>query len=65
MMVVPTPQDRELWAKAVANPGQLAALVKRTLLRKADPVTQAISALKTTGLTPEELENKLSQVASR
>jgi hypothetical protein len=63
MMAMPhMPQDRELWAKAVANPDQLTTLEKRTLLRKADPATQATNAatnaLKITGLTPEELDNK-------
>jgi hypothetical protein len=58
MVVMPTPKDRELWAKAIANPDQLTVQEKRTLFRKADPATQATNALKITGLTPEELENK-------
>jgi hypothetical protein len=45
-------------AKAIANPDQLTTLEKQTLLQKADPTTQATNALKITGLTPEELENK-------
>jgi hypothetical protein len=54
----PMPQDQELWVKAIANPDGLTEVEKRTLIRKADTAIQATNALKITGLTPEELENK-------
>jgi hypothetical protein len=57
-MALPTEQDRELWRKATETPDQITAEERRTIFRLADPATQVANALKVSGMTPEELENK-------
>lgn len=58
-MNLPTPQDRELWLKATQTPGEITDAERRIILRIADPETQLANSLSISGLTPEELEDKL------
>ncbi|CAG8959762.1 hypothetical protein HYFRA_00001669 [Hymenoscyphus fraxineus] len=58
-MSSPTPHLRELWLKATQTPDQVTDDERRTILRMVDRDTQVSNALKISGLTPEELEEKL------
>ena len=57
-MAMPTDSDRELWRKATDTPGEITAEERLTILRRVDPATQVANALKVSGMTPEQLEEK-------
>ena len=57
-MVMPTDHDRELWRKATETPEEITAEERLTILRRVDPATQVANALKVSGMTPEQLEEK-------
>lgn len=54
----PTPQERELWVKALQTPDQVTEAERLVILRQPDATTQAANSLKVSGLTLEELQNK-------
>ncbi|KFZ11325.1 hypothetical protein V502_07604 [Pseudogymnoascus sp. VKM F-4520 (FW-2644)] len=56
--VPPTPQERELWAKALQTPDQVTEAERLVILRQPDATTQAANCLEVSGLTPEELQDK-------
>lgn len=56
--VPPTPQERELWVKALQTPDQVTEAERLVILRQPDATTQAANCLEVSGLTPEELQDK-------
>jgi hypothetical protein len=57
-MTLPTDQDRALWRKATETPSEITDEERRTILRLVDPATQVLNALKVSGTTPDQLEEK-------